>query len=278
MMYGLPISLILHGSIIFAGLFVFSKNIPPVAEGKIIPVEIISVAEETNISAAIKAKTPEQIKEAEEPLELETPLENAQEKGPEDQLKQAEPLPVKTAEAALPTPLDDKIDQETEEVPDEEGEDAPEAPAFNLNDIASLIDHSRQSQPEKNQQVALESEKNRYAFAKVARAGAGLGTKLTSSEVDALRSRMYQCWRISADAVNPEELHVRVRVLLNENGTVKDASLLDKVRINTSRNEYLKIAAQRALRAVSKCAPYDFLPAEKYGVWKDMELSFRPDV
>ena len=283
MTYGLPISILLHCGIIFGGLLVFSNNIVPVSEGKVIPVEIISVADETNIRAALKADTPEDIKEeVETPLTPERPPETPVETTPDEEaetlLNQPEPVEVKVAEAALPEEVEELIDPEIEDVLENEPEDSPQPPAFNLNNIANLIDKSRKTQPEKNQQVALESEKNRYAFAKVARAEAGLGSDLTLSEVDALQSRMYQCWRISADAKNPEELIVRVRVQLNENGTVKNASLLDKVRINTSRNEYLEIAAQRALRAVSKCAPYDFLPAEKYGVWKDMELSFRPDV
>jgi len=81
-----------------------------------------------------------------------------------------------------------------------------------------------------------------------------------------------------ADAKNPEELTVQVQVKLGPKGEVEDARLTNRAGIYASDNSYLKVAAERALRAVSKCAPYDFLPEEKYSAWKDMKLNFRPPV
>lgn len=272
------ISIVLHAAIMFGGLLLFSGEIAPTQEGRVIPVEIISVAEDTNIRAALKAKTPDQITEAEMSRALETPDETVLETDPDGVDSDAEAVQLEKIAEVLPpsTRKDIPIPDREDEV--EDGSAEPEVPIFDLDNLSALIDKSRKSQPERHKQKTLESEKNQYEFAKVARASAGLGTKLTVNEIDALQSKMYHCWRISVDAKDPEDLIVRVRVQLDQNGYVKSATLLDKARINSSANTYLKIAAERALRAVSKCAPYDFLPVEKYSAWKDMELSFRPDV
>lgn len=275
MQYGLPISFALHSLAIFGGVFLYSGKIKPYTEGRVIPVDIISVADETNVRAALKAKMPEEIDDTDAPMRLENPLDNApEEDAPEEALNQDIPQPEKIAEAVIPDTATTLDVPDTEDFTPQE----PERVTFSLDNMAALIDQTRQAQPDKNQQQTLQSEVNRYEFATTARAGAGLETKLTLNELDALQSKMYKCGRISADAKNPEELVVRVRVRLNQDGSVRDANLLDKVQINTSPNPYLKVAAERALRAVSKCAPYDFLPADKYSTWKDMELNFRPEV
>lgn len=274
MKFGLPISAFIHGAAIFGGLVLYSGQLKPLNDARIIPVEIISVAERTNVRAAIKAEKPELITEPETPMRLENPEENAPELGPDAALPQSqERPPEKVAEILTPSDQVEAIDI-PETVPETPQE--PEPPAFSLDNMAALIDKSRRTAPDKNQQKTLQSEHNSYEFARSARSGSGEQTALTLSEMDALQSKMYQCWRMPADAPDPEKLAVRVRVSLTPEGDVKSAELMDRVKIAASSNNYLKVAAQRAVRAVSKCAPYDFLPADKYSAWKDMELNFRP--
>jgi len=55
MKLGLPISFVLHGAAIFGGMFVYNGGIKPMPETRIIPIELVSVAEVTNIRAAVKA-------------------------------------------------------------------------------------------------------------------------------------------------------------------------------------------------------------------------------
>jgi len=163
-----------------------------------------------------------------------------------------------------------------DEPEDEAVKDEPEAPVFSLDDLSALIDRSRDTQPEANQQKILQSEETLYAFADVARRGAGAGDGLALSEIDALRAAMYKCWRIPADAKDPESLIIPVNVKLYRDGYVASVKLKNAGRIAGSSNPYMKIAADNALRAVSKCAPYDFLPAGRYDDWKEMNLTFRP--
>jgi hypothetical protein len=36
------------------------------------------------------------------------------------------------------------------------------------------------------------------------------------------------------------------------------------------------VAAESAMSAVKKCAPYSFMPVAKYEAWKDVEVTFDP--
>ena len=281
MKLGLPISFALHGAAIFGGLFMYKGGVPPLPETRIIPIELVTVTETTNIRAAIKAPKPEKITPPEaEPMTLETPMENAPEEAEAKEAPKEAPELVEVVkqaevivpdETALPVP-----DKEIEEVKPAE----PEPPTFDLDKLASMIDRSRETAPEKNQQKVLQSESNNYVFAENSRAGSGEGTAMTVNEMDALQSAMYKCWRMPADAKNPEKLIVRLSVKILPDGYVQDVKIIDKARQrrNDPGNPFWDVAEQRAVRAVSQCGPYDFLPAEKYSQWKDMTLNFRPEV
>ena len=281
MKFGLPISFALHGAAIFGGLFMYKGGVPPLPETRIIPIELVTVTDTTNIRAAVKAPEPEKITPPEaEPMTLETPMENAPEEAEAKEAPKEVPEPVEVVkqaevivpdETALPVP-----DKEIEEIKPAE----PEPPAFDLDKLASMIDRSRETAPEKNQQRVLQSESNNYVFAENSRAGSGEGTAMTVNEMDALQSAMYKCWRMPADAKNPEKLIVRLSVKILPDGYVQDVKIIDKARQRRTDpgNPFWDVAEQRAVRAVSQCGPYDFLPAEKYSQWKDMTLNFRPEV
>ena len=280
MKLGLPISFVLHGAAIFGGMFVYSGAVKPLPETRIIPIELVTVAEATNIRAAVKRPKAEKITPPEaDPMTLETPMENAPEAADlKDAPKEVdEPTEiVKEAEVKV-------LDKKALPVPDKEIETAPKkpaTPALDLDRLASMIDRSRETAPEKNQQKVLQSESNNYVFAENARAGSGEGTEMTVNEMDALQSAMYKCWRMPADAKNPEKLIVRLSVKILPDGYVQDVKIIDKAqqRRGDPGNPFWDVAEQRAVRAVSQCGPYDFLPAEKYSQWKDMTLNFRPEV
>ena len=283
MKLGLPISFALHGAAIFGGMFVYKGGIKPLPETRIIPIELVTVTEVTNIRAAVKAPEPEKITPPEaEPMTLETPMENAPEEAEAKEApKETSELVEIVKEAEVKVPDKEAIPvPETEIEPTSTEPEEPEPPAFDLDKLASMIDRSRETAPEKNQQKVLQSESNNYVFAENSRAGSGEGTEMTVNEMDALQSAMYKCWRMPADAKNPEKLVVRLSVKILPDGYVQDVKIIDKARQrrNDPGNPFWDVAEQRAVRAVSQCGPYDFLPAEKYSQWKDMTLNFRPEV
>ena len=275
MQAGLPISLFLHGTVLF-GALLLGGTVKPLDEGRIIPIELVTIAPETNIRAALKAEKVEQLSQEEEALTLENPTLAAQ--NIDDVVKETtESLPDPAKQAEYISPDDTALDRllEPKEVVEKPKEDD-----FSLDALSGLIDKSRQTAPEKNKQVTLQSETNQYAFADKSRAAAGAGTAMTLSELDALQSAMYKCWRMPADVTDPEKLLVRLQVKMLRGGVVEDVRVIEraKSRRNAPSNPFWDIAEQRAVRAVAKCAPYDFLPDDKFENWRNLILNFRPQL
>jgi hypothetical protein len=48
------------------------------------------------------------------------------------------------------------------------------------------------------------------------------------------------------------------------------------VLIEASASRDGPVVMQTAIRALKECQPYSFLPADKYGEWKILDLSFTP--
>ena len=270
---GLPISLLLHAGAIFGASFAFS-TIEPLEEGRVVPVEIITVGELTDIRASLEQERPEPDPEPDLPMQVETSVENAPDV---DDVVNITP----DEEASL-DPVTPPIT-----VPEEQDESEPEPervaeakPAFDLDRISSLIDKPKDTSTVANSQIAEEGPEERLVYADRARQGVGTGTQMTLSELDALNSAMYRCWRKPVDATDIEKLVVRLRVDMQPGGFVKDVRVIDRAssRRAAPGNPFWDVAEMRAVQAVTKCAPYDFLPPEKFDQWQSLILNFRPQL
>ena len=100
----------------------------------------------------------------------------------------------------------------------------------------------------------------------------GNSATLTQNEIDALRARIQQCWNPPAGLADARALIVVVRIRFNPDGSLS----ADPTLSNSSGHPTFTIAAESALRAVRRCAPYSFMPVAKYEVWKDVEVTFDP--
>ncbi len=98
------------------------------------------------------------------------------------------------------------------------------------------------------------------------------GSKLTQSEMDALRGQVQRCWNIPAGAADAENLRVSVKFRLDRSGALEGNPEI--IRGGGSAGVE-RAAAEAARRAVSRCAPYT-LPAEKYEAWADVIVNFDP--
>lgn len=99
---------------------------------------------------------------------------------------------------------------------------------------------------------------------------------MSLSETDAIRSQFIPCWHAPAGAKDAANLAVRVKVQLQQDGTVLGAQISPDQSSRYSSDTYFRAAADAAVRAVHKCSPLKNLPADKYGTWKDMEINFDP--
>lgn len=100
----------------------------------------------------------------------------------------------------------------------------------------------------------------------------GSAPQLSQNEIDALRARIQQCWNPPAGQTDARELTVLVRIQFNPDGSLAtEPRLMNRVGAG-----YQQVAAESALRAIRRCAPYSFMPAAKYEAWKDIEVNFDP--
>ena len=133
---------------------------------------------------------------------------------------------------------------------------------FNPDQIAALLDRR---QP--NMARASETPSQTGAFG----ASTGNAPRLTQSEIDALRAQIQACWNPPVGAADAQDLIVRVRVQFRTDGTLS----ADPQLVNRGSSPYFQVAAESAMRAVRRCQPYT-LPAAKYEIWRDVEVTFDP--
>lgn len=100
--------------------------------------------------------------------------------------------------------------------------------------------------------------------------------RLTASLRDAMRVQIERCWIIPAGARDAADLAIKIRVFLNPDGSLaRPPEIVDKKRMFVEGQEFYRVAAEGARRAVQKCAPLD-LPVEHYEIWRVSELIFDP--
>ena len=253
-------------------------DIPP-----IVSVELIQIAEKTNIPFAPKAKKiieekkKKKLKEKEKKLVSEqappkkvkktktktvVSLDQKKEKI-ENQTPEAVPLPDKTVKK-IETKKEnkqnpDKLDEEVKQVSEFEKKEL-----VDLDNIAKLIDKAKEDTAElvkKNNDITQDQNKN------IVTSG------LTLSEEDALKAQIFGCWSIPLGLPYNEDLLVRIKLMLEPDGSVAKTEILDHARMNKPGQGFYKVLAESALRAVKLCQPLR-VPTTGYERWKELQLNF----
>jgi hypothetical protein len=95
---------------------------------------------------------------------------------------------------------------------------------------------------------------------------------LSAGEKEAFKARLRKCWKLP-DGLSPAQTtRVVLRVYLQRDGTLAS----DPILVEASASRDGPALVQTATRALKDCAPYGFLPAERYSEWKILDLSFSP--
>ncbi len=247
-------------------------NIPP-----IVSVELIQIAEKTNIPFAPKAKKIiEKVKEKEKLVSEQAPPKKVKKTKTktvvspdqknnkiESQTPEAIPLPDKTVKKVLTKEENkqnpEKVDKEVKQVSEFEKKDL-----FDPNNIAALIDKSKEESAKvvkKNNNITQDQERNID------------NTGLTLSEEDALKAQIFGCWSIPLGLPYNENLLVRIKLKLKPDGSVTKTEILDHARMNKPGQGFYKVLAESALRAVKLCQPLR-VPTTGYERWKELQLNF----
>tara|TARA_B100002052_G_scaffold4384_1_gene3833 strand:+ start:149 stop:955 length:807 start_codon:yes stop_codon:yes gene_type:complete len=229
-------------------------DLPP-----LISVELIQISEKTNIPFAPKAKKIiEKIKEEEKKL--------VSEQAPPKKIKKIKPeaIPMPDQKVEKIKQIDDKQNPEVEDTKVKQVSEFEKKEIFDPTNIAALIDKSKENLAETNVKSNKITQSQDKSLNNVG---------LTLSEEDALKAQIFGCWSIPLGLPYNENLMVRIKLKLKPDGTIIDSEILDHARMNKPGQNFYKVLAESALRAIQLCQPLR-VPSTGYERWKDLQLNF----
>ncbi len=268
MRMGLPISIALHAALVAAGI-----TIAPTVQREstpmiILPVELLSIAETTNVAPVIEEQ-PEA-----EPVEEEA----AAEPEPEEASSESAPEPEAVPEEAeiVPDPEPVKPEPKPEPKPAPKPKPKPEPkPDFNdsLNSILKSVEQDKSKAPPSERTAKDLSQVQDQA----ARRGAGDNRRMTITVADFVHSQLISrgCWNDQDDMADAARLRAVIRIRFERDGRLLGApELIEPSRV-TNSDRPMQIFTQRAFRALNICSPFN-VPPEYYEVspaqWIDIEF------
>lgn len=99
------------------------------------------------------------------------------------------------------------------------------------------------------------------------------GSKLSQSEMDALRGAIQNNWLITPGMADAADVRIRVTFRLDENGELVGEPEATATGGSPSAQQVLMSGAVRAVR---KSAPFTNLPRDKYDAWSEVVVNFDP--
>ena len=297
---GMALSVALH--LILGGLFIFGLPrlfASPPPEDMPIAVELVTIAPETKATRPNPnpprpdakpevpvADTPATKPEPEPPIPTPAPPPSAEAPAPEPP-KPPEPKPAPPPPLLKPPEPKPEPPKPTEKAEAPRPKEKPEPP----QQVAKNESKAEQKKYDPSQFEALlknqapqptapspdaQPQRPRVASARPSsQPRAPLGSQITASEVDLVRQQIARCWNVPAGARDAKDLVVEVRVNVDPDGTVRQATIVDQARLVS--DPFFRAAAESARRAFFNplCRPLH-LPLEKYAFWKDLVVDFSP--
>ena len=234
----------------------------PVDLPPIVSVELIQIADKTNIPYAPKARKI-----------IEETKKKEQERVVSEQAPPASKAKEKPDRIPLPNDKEEekqiiKKKQNPEEVKPQirQSSEFEKKELIDTNQIAALIDKAKEVEAVKEKdsnKITQSNQKNSFA------------TGLSLSEEDALRAQIFGCWSIPLGLPFDQNLLVRIKLELKKDGTIMKSEILDHERMNKPGQKFYKVLAESALRAVRLCQPLK-VPPTGYDKWKNIQLNFNP--
>jgi hypothetical protein len=96
---------------------------------------------------------------------------------------------------------------------------------------------------------------------------------IASNLIAEFRQHLKTCSKLPAALTPSDNVHVKLRVLMRPDGKLAAEPILIE---GTASMKGLELK-QGAVQALMACQPYAMLPADRYGEWKVLDLSFTPD-
>lgn len=283
------VSLIFHFCLVVLGYFGLPSFRDRAPVELPVTIEILTLADETNVPMAAK-KPPvpqEKPKQPPPPPKLAEaappppPPEPEPEPEPEKVALAIEPEPrpkPKAKEKPKQKPKPKPVESKAPPRPTPKPKRKPQPPDPFASVLKSLED--LKSAPPPVEEPSKEVEKPEATFEEQMASALetpqprrDLGQQLSISEIDLVRQQIARCWRLPSGAKDAHEMIVDLRLLMNSDGVVREAHIENQGLMMT--DPFFRAVAESALNAVARCSPLK-LPADKYERWKDLSLSFNP--
>ncbi|HEX6859083.1 MAG TPA: energy transducer TonB [Caulobacteraceae bacterium] len=244
-------SVLLHGGLVLAALISwhFGKDVHIQAA---VPVTIVANAPVTNIRPAVEApvQTPPRTETPEPDATPEPPAPPT----PEPPAPQPKPTPPKPApQKPAPSPAKTPAPKKAEPKP------TPKQPTLNLDELADSLKPSRSAAKPKS---SAAKGKNRYETAIKARTAQGEASGLAAVALNTLSADLARRWNPNCEVEGGSDVNIDVTFRLDGAGRVVGTV---EAKGENSSNPVVRVAADRAKRAVHEAEPFDNLPSELYG-------------
>lgn len=135
--------------------------------------------------------------------------------------------------------------------------------AFDPSQIAALLD-------KRSEKPVVSGDLNAQSSTFGVHSGSRVAA-MTQSELNVLSAQIGACWNTPAGATNADDLKVRVRMFLNEDGSLNGFPEV----LSQPAGPFGNLAAESAVRAIRRCQPFS-LPVEKYASWQEVNMNFDP--
>lgn len=294
MRWSLATSLGLHAVILIAALVVLPSKKFEVKPQDSIQVDISHIGDVSKKMAMTKQDVPpapkpapkkaEPVKKAEPApkvapevkkavLEAKTeppPPEPKKEPPKKEEPKPLDPNPLKDLiKDTVPDEAPKKEPPKKAEVKPKEKPKKPEKPKPKLNpdEIAAFLNKTdEKAAPEQSADNAAQPVKAETDMQ-------GTDSELSATIIDAFIQKLRNCWIVPPGA-REANIVVQVHFLLNQDGSIAGAPEV----VNSSSDMLFSATASSAVSALMECQNYDFLPQDRYDMWKDNTLNFDPNM
>ncbi len=265
------ISTALHAAVLLWAVVSFSGKAFEVTPAESLPVDLVTADQ---FSKMMKGAKDAPKKEEPAPL-VEKKAEPAPAEIPTPKITEKKEIPTPAAAPPAASPPPDAIAEKLKkEPPKEEAKVQPkpvppkkpakDQPKFDADKIAALLD---KRDPQRNAATG-EPPSTLPSFG----ASTGNDKRLSQSELDALRARLMALWNPPIGIQNPEQLIIRVRIQLKQDGRLAAPPIV----LTSGTGQLFVSARDSAMRAVFRAQPFDMLKRETYDTWKDIEVTFDP--
>ena len=239
------LSFLVHAGVVVAGILVIPLEQPPTqaSQMRVIPVELVTVADMTNLTAV---SAPTEAKALEEAMKEET----------------------SNPAAGAPPPDEDAISfeeikpKETPKKPEVKPSPAPAAKSFNseLDDILNSVNKSKPKTQSNSANTAP------AASTEAPRLSAGDKRRMTASITDMIKSQLItnRCWADHSDMADAKRLRVTLRVWFSRNGKFSQEYKLISPARDPFNDPPLQTFLAHARRALDMCNNIGWQVPEEY--------------